>query len=160
MFGTYVKDSLKALPWLILLPIGAFILYIITIDPKNFNALFIVIGEKSFGVYIWEENGRDCMILSVIIAIIIHALCVIIIPAALGGANAASKKMQFYMGFFITLLFMVILPIVYTIGFGLDAAAFGVLIALHAVAFPVSFITGALFVTPAYARAFWFTYRK
>jgi hypothetical protein len=54
---------------------------------------------------------------------------------------------------------MLVIPIVPVGRSVVDGATFAILIALDALAFLIPFILGALFVSPAYRRAFWFAQR-
>ncbi|GMO69847.1 MAG: hypothetical protein Ta2A_18240 [Treponemataceae bacterium] len=152
MFGTYFKASLKALPWLLILPILVWAVYEFFVWPyieENgiFNEEFVVTGAK-------------LIIASVVIGFIVNFVLVMIIPAAVGGTNSGAKKAQFYVGFFANLLLTLLLPFIYINVFWVDGITAGVLIALHAFTFLVPFILSALFVAPAYARAFWFVNRR
>lgn len=156
MFGTYFKASLKALPVLLLFPIAVYVLYIITIDP-NYVQMY-TIAEGTFGELrlTWYANGPNFMLTSMIIAIITNLFFLMIIPSAIGGADPRSKKVEFYVGFFVNIFCTLLLPIIYFFVFGLDGATFGILIGLHTGSFLLPFILGARFVSPAYVRAFWF----
>jgi hypothetical protein len=83
-----------------------------------------------------------------------------IIPALFGGTASSTKKVQFYFGFFVNLFIALGLTIAYKYIFTMDGAFFGLTLALHIMGFMLPFIIGALFVAPAYARAFWFVDRN
>jgi hypothetical protein len=152
MFGTYFKASLKVLPWIVLLPLAAFVLH--------FPLLGQTFGTLDFLGKVWEETLRICMLWSCIAAVLAHLLFLLIIPCGIGGGNSGAKRAQFYVGFFITVAAAAAIPIFFTVAFGLSGGTLAKLILLHLIAYPIPFVCGALFVAPAYARAFWFTYRK
>jgi hypothetical protein len=158
MFGTYFKSSIKALPWLILVPVISYILYVFIFDP--YYVQIYTIGVKESVGESWYDAGPAFMLRSMIIAIIANFFFLMIIPSGLGGVDSDAKKKEFYTGFFINLILALGLPIVSFIEFGLDGATFGFLIGFHALYFLASFTAGALFVAPAYAGAFWFTDRN
>jgi hypothetical protein len=155
MFGTYFKSSLKALPWLVLLPVVSYLLYTFIFDP--YYVQIYTIGVKEFAGETWYDAGSAFMLRSMIIAMAVNFFFLMIIPPGIGGINSELKKKEFYLGFFINIILVLTLPIVSFILFGLDGATFSFLIGFHALYFLASFIAGAMFVSPAYARAFWFS---
>jgi hypothetical protein len=158
MFGTYFKSSIKALPWLILVPVVSYVLYVFIFDP--YYVQIYTIGVKESAGESWYDAGPAFMLRSMIVAIIANFFFLMIIPPGIGGVDSESKKKEFYTGFFINIVLALVLPIISFIEFGLDGATFGFLIGLHVLYFLASFTAGALFVAPAYARAFWFTDRN
>ncbi|MDR1159653.1 MAG: hypothetical protein LBK69_03405 [Syntrophomonadaceae bacterium] len=161
MFGTYFKSSLKALPWLVLLPVFVCALYIMVIDPQVIQ------------IYGWSENsthgewvngsdgvGIKYMNTGMAIAVAVNFLFLMVIPCAIGGTNSGTKRGQFYLGFFVNLALSLVIPFFWQSRFILDRLTFAILAGHCVVGFLLAFILGALFVAPAYARAFWFVNRR
>jgi hypothetical protein len=142
MFWVYVKDSIKALPWIILLPLASYVLY--------------MFGEGDGWWFLGVDSG---MLISMIAGIVSNLLFAMVIPAAGGGPNPDIKKSQFYLGFFVNLGLTLILPIVYYFVFFLDPATAAILVGLHVVFFVGPYLLAALFVTSAYKWDFWFFHR-
>jgi hypothetical protein len=161
VFGSYFKASLKALPFIVLLPIVICALYVYVVNP-NFVQLYTISDDMSHGVWVDESTGvdKDYIVRSMVTAGIVNFVLLMIIPCAIGGTNPGVKRALFYMGFFLTLALSLVFPIIYTYRFLLDGITNMILIALHIGGFLLPFILGALFVAPAYARAFWFVNRK
>jgi len=150
MFVTYFISSLKALAWLILLPVGFFILFLLVIDPYVIDEL--VFSDKDF--------TRTVFSVSMGISVALNFLFLMIIPAAFGGINPLAKKTQFYFGFFTNVILALVLSIIYKIYYTMDGGFFALTLGLHILGFILPFVLGALFVAPSYARAFWFTDRN
>jgi hypothetical protein len=166
MFGTFFKASLKALPFIVLVPLVTFTLYVLVIHGLIEEYLEV---NKT-----WLDLGRFFIMRDMAIAIAANLFFLIFIPCALGGLSPAAKRVQFYIGFFgnlaLSLLFPIVLCYWYTwVSNGIsesgymirvDNATFAIIAALHVIMFIVAFIAGARFVAPAYAKAFWFTDRS
>jgi len=105
-----------------------------------------------------NNEGLSWMIRIMVIAIITNFVFLMIFPALFGGIKAATKQKQFYFGFFINLILMLLIPILLYYKYGFNGPLLIAEIGLHALSFLVPFILGAKFVAPAYVRAFWFAY--
>jgi hypothetical protein len=154
MFGTYLKSSLGVLPWL-LMPVACYCLFIMGINPYYIQDY--TIAENVVG-FTWGPFAAESIGYSLIISIITHITFLLLIPTLIGGADALSKRFEFYIGFFINLAFTMSLPLYFTQTFGLDGTTFVILLVLHAFMFVITFIIASRFVSPVYRRAFWFTY--
>ena len=169
MFGTFFKTSLKALPFIVLVPLVTFTLYALVIHG--------LIEEYLEVNRIWLDFGRFFIMRDMIIAIVVNLIFLIFIPCALGGLSPAAKRLQFYIGFFCNLALSLVFPIILCYWYTwvqdgisdtgyisyiirVDNATFAIIVALHAIMFIVTFIFGARFVAPAYAKAFWFADRR
>jgi hypothetical protein len=97
--------------------------------------------------------------LGLITALVVNPILLLILPALFGGLDPRKKRAQFYTGFFVNLILMFAIPISQFFMFQLDGLTITLLIGIHALCLPVPFILGALFVSPAYRRAFWFAQR-
>jgi len=161
MFGTYFKDSWKALPWLVLLPIVVCVFYIYVMDPQ-FISIHGFSENQTYGEWTADGGGVGIKYVNIgmAIAIAVNLLFLMIIPCAIGGLNHGVKRAQFYIGFFVNLALSLAVPFFWQSRFILDRFTFGVLVAHCVVGFLVAYILGALFVSPAYARAFWFVDRR
>jgi hypothetical protein len=161
MFGTYFKSSLKALPFIILLPVIVCTLYIFVINPQ-FVQLYTTSDSSNHGTWVMEDEGvdKEYIVRSMVIAAGLNFLLLMIIPCAIGGTNSGVKKGLFYFGFFLDLALSLIFPIIYSYMFLLDGVTNAVLISLHIAGFLLPFVAGALFVAPAYSKAFWFVSRR
>jgi hypothetical protein len=125
-------------------------------------------GDEDFGDFaenVFEDDviyiyrwlyASDCFALSTIIAIIVNFVFLLVIPCALGGFDSGKKRFEFYLGFFMNLAGLITLPLVYYLFYELDTTTFVILIALHTISFPATYIIGSRFVSPAYKKAFWF----
>jgi len=151
MFWTYFKSSIKALPWIILLPVAAFVLYILLNNYSIEEDIFSSFDDTPVWFFVF---------INMLVAIVLNFLFLMIIPSAVGGINPSKKKGLFYLGFFVILCLSIIAPIIPTVYYGLETDLTIMLIGLHLLAFLVPYICGALFVAPAYARVFWFWERK
>jgi hypothetical protein len=160
MFFSYFKSSLRALPFIVLLPILMCVVYIYIINPQ-FVQLYTTSDDWSYGEWVAEDSGvdKEYIISSMIIAGISNFILVMILPCAIGGTNPKIKRGLFYTGFFLMLACSLIFPIIYTQRFLLDGMTNFILILLHIGGFLLPFILGSLFVSRAYARAFWFCNR-
>jgi len=150
MFWTYFTSSLKALAWLILLPVVLSILFFLFIEPYVIDEL--VYSDKDFT---WTV-----FLVSMCISIGANFFFLMIIPAAIGGINPSAKKTQFYLGFFTNVILALVLTIIYKIYFTMDVGFFFLTLGLHCLGFIVTFVLGARCVAPSYARAFWFMDRN
>jgi hypothetical protein len=171
MFGIFFKSSLKALPFIVLVPLLVSLLYITVIDPYG-GILIGGIGNEDVSEHQWQFEdsektffgfndhlGFQSIRKSMIIAIIVNFILLMIIPCALGGAHPGKKKGQFYFGFFVNLVICLAFPVYFNTIFVLDAATLFRLIVLHLLGFMLPYILGALFVAPACKKAFWFVNR-
>jgi hypothetical protein len=171
MFGTFLKSSLKALPFIVLVPLLVSLLYITVIDPYG-GILIGGIGSEDTSEHQWEFEdsektffgfsdhlGFQSIRKSMIFAIVVNFIFLMIIPCAFCGTAAGKKKAQFYLGFFVNLGICIGFPVYFNTIFVLDVGTLFRLIALHLAGFMVPFILGALFVAPAYKNAFWFINR-
>ena len=159
MFGTFFKASLKALPVLILFPILAFVIFSFGVDEYLTNeGIVYVIGDPAWNKYDGNGEGLSWMIRSMVIAIVTNFVFLMIIPALFGGINAPGKQRQFYFGFFVNLILMLLIPIFLHYQYAFNGPLLGIEVGLHALCFIVPFILGARLVAPAYVRAFWFAY--
>jgi len=152
MFGMFLKSSLWVLPWL-LLPVVCYVFFIIGIDPYYIQDYST--AERLAGFH-WGSFAEESARVSLIVALIVHILLLLIVPAAIGGADYRIKRIQFYIGFFINIALSFCLPLYYFLHFGLDGTTFGILIGMQTIMSLVTFIVGSRFVAPAYKRAFWF----
>ena len=148
MFGTFFKSSLKALPVLVLLPVLSFFIYELTAEYFMFN-IILNISWLGGGVLV-------LMRISMIMAIVINFVFVMIIPSAMYGLDSGAKRKQFYLGFFLNILLMLVIPIFIHIRFGFESLALVILVGFSLLSFLIPFIIGAKLVTPAYKRVFWF----
>jgi hypothetical protein len=157
MFGTYFKSSLKALPALVLSPILAFVLFAFAVDGYLSEEGYIIADNilwfKEYG-----GEGLSWMIAAMIIAIIVNFMLLMIIPAAIGGIDSGAKQKQFYLGFFINLAIMLLIPIFAHTYYAFNGLTLGILIGLCVLYFLIPFLVGARLVAPAYVRAFWFSH--
>jgi hypothetical protein len=172
MFGTFFKSSLKAMIPIVLLPLFTCVLYITVIDKYDTFLIEKYEGEKSdetyevgeFEVttfYYWNSKAFQAISTCMIIAAIVNFILLMIIPCALGGAHPGKKKAQFYFGFFINIAICLGIPI-YLFAFSPFMVSAGKSLILFALFFAGSllpYILGALFVAPAYKKAFWFINR-
>jgi len=158
MFGTFFKASLKALPVLLLFPVLTLIIFSFGVDEYLANeGVVYVLNDPSWNKYDGGE-GFSWMIRSMVVAIVINFIFLMIIPALLGGINAASKHKQFYFGFFVNLILMLLIPILLHNYYIFNGKLLGIEVVLHALSFLIPFLVGARLVAPAYVRAFWFKY--
>jgi hypothetical protein len=154
MFGTYLKQSLWTLPFIVLFPIVSFVLYVFVIEPYYIQ--YAMVGDE------WLDVGQNFLLFNIGLAVFANLLFLLIIPAipgADGGHNTSKKRAQFYIGLFANFGLMLIIPIIPVGRSVIDGVTFAILIALDALAFLIPFILGASFVSPAYRRAFWFAQR-
>jgi hypothetical protein len=161
MFGAFFKSSLKALPWLVLLPVFVCGFYIMVMEPQVIQ----VYGYSEDSTHGEWVNGSDgvgikYMEIGMAIAAAVNFLFLMIIPCAIGGTNSGVKRGQFYLGFFVNLALSLVIPFFWQSRFILDRLTFVILVGHCAVGFLLAFILGALFVSPAYTRAFWFADRR
>jgi hypothetical protein len=152
MFGLHLKQSIWTLPFIVLFPITSFVLYKFVIHPGH----IIQSAPIANG---WLDVGPYFLLFNISLAVFANFLFLLIIPAAAGGHNSRKKRAQFYVGFFVNLGLMLIIPIVPVGPYNLTGIIFAVLIALDTFAFLIPFVLGAMFVSPAYRRAFWFVQR-
>jgi hypothetical protein len=150
MFGTYLKQSLWTLPFIVLFPVGSYVLSRFLFEKYLWSAM---VNDLFIDFYL--DHGR----LGFIVALVINPLLLLILPALFGGLDPRKKRAQFYTGFFVNLTLMFVIPIFLFFMFQLDGLTITLLIGLHALYFLVPFVLGALFVSPAYRRAFWFAQR-
>lgn len=157
MFGIYFKSSLRALPILVLLPIVAFVVFVLINDVMSVQR-GIYLFETQIVEWYAEYNGegRMWMMAIMIVSILVNFLLLMIIPAAAGGIDPAVKQRQFYLGFFLNIALMLIFPIVIFVLYILNGTALFILFGLALFCFLLPFIIGARLVAPAYVRAFWF----
>jgi len=158
MFGTFFKASLKALPILILFPILALVIFAWGVDNYLASEGTVYVGNTSWDKYDGEGEGLLWMIRSMIIAIISNFIFLMIIPPLFGGIKASTKQKQFYVGFFVNLIFMLLIPIFLHSQYVFNGLLLGIEVVLHTLSFLFPFILGARFVAPAYRRGFWFAY--
>jgi hypothetical protein len=151
----YFTHSLLALLWLLLPVLAmAFCHGLVNIDAPLF---LDPISESQFLGEYWDTVESMWVLISMITAIAVNLLFLIIIPCLFGGMNGNAKHKQFLAGFIANLISGIGLPLFYYFVYGLDnATMWAELFPLHLVAFPVTFIAGSRFVTPAYRKAFWF----
>ncbi|MDR1363643.1 MAG: hypothetical protein LBJ35_06300 [Spirochaetaceae bacterium] len=154
MFGEYLKSSLGVLPWF-LLPVACYVLFIMGIDPYYIQ--YYTVAERVVG-FNWGIFAGESAVVSLIVAIVVNVNLLLIIPCAIGGANGEVKHFQFFLGFFTNIAISLVMPLYYKMNFGLDTTTFVILLVLHIFMFLVTFIIGSRFVSPAYKRAFWFTF--
>jgi hypothetical protein len=153
MFGTFFKASWKAVPWILILPLAVYAFYLWVIWPYvEMTGIY-----QDYGTVVFTSKF---FLISIVASIIVNLLFVMIIPAAIGGVNIGAKKVQFYIGFLVNLFLTFLFPIIYGTLFAIDVRTDSIIVALHAASFLLPFILGALFVAPAYARAFWFVNRN
>jgi len=160
VFGTFFKSSLKALPVLILLPIIAFLIFLFVVDghlsetgvmlPMEMAWLNVHLGGGGAGIA-WMRTIT-------IVTILANFLLLMIIPAAIGGLDPSAKQKQFYMGFFVNLIIMLLIPIIAHTRFVFNGSLLGVMIGLCALSSLVPFVIGSRLVAPAYIRPFWFSH--
>ena len=151
MFKVFFMSSIKSLIWLILLPIFSLLVYIF-----GFHNSGAMIGSQD-----WLDIGELSILISMIVAIVLNFIFLMIIPTCFGGINPTIKRRQFYFGFYANLILSIIFPIIYWRIFRLDSLLdFAIIIGIHIVGYILVFILGALFVAPAYRRAFWFVDRN
>jgi hypothetical protein len=154
MFGDYLKSSLGVLPWF-LLPIACYIFFIVGIDPYyiQYNTIAIRVDGLHWGAF-----AAESVLASLIVALVANVILLLIIPCAIGGGNANIKHFQFFLGFFTNIVISLGLPLYYKLTYGLDVQTLVILIVMHLVMLPVTFIIGSRFVSGVYRRAFWFTF--
>jgi hypothetical protein len=151
MFGDYFKSSLGVLPWL-LLPVVCYIFFIVGIDPY-----YIQYNTTTFDGSRWG-SAAESVLVSLIVALAVNVNLLLIVPCAIGGGNANVKHFQFFLGFFTNIAISLGLPLYYKLTYGLDVQTLVILIVMHLVMLPVTFIIGSRFVSGVYKRAFWFTF--
>jgi len=176
MFGTYFKQSLLTLPFIVIIPMVVCVVYIWKIDPYG----SIIIGgidtvEVTDNMWEMETTNEESFLgfsysnhesfkrvkISMLIAVLCNILFLLIVPCLFGGAVSRKKRAQFYLGFFVNIALSILLPIYFIMAFLLaNNTQLFVLIALHLAGFVLPFVLGALFVSPAYSRAFWFCNRR
>jgi hypothetical protein len=157
VFFTYFKRSLLALVWL-LLPFAA-MLFCHALVNAEAPLWWDPISESQFLGEYWDDVGVEffCLLISGLTAVAVNLLFLIIIPCSFGGQAAVPKRKQFFAGFITNLILGIGFAFFYYVIYGLDnMTMWAALFPLHLVAFPVTFIAGSRFVTPAYKRAFWF----
>jgi hypothetical protein len=166
MFGTFLKASLKALPVIVLIPLVTFTLYAMVIH--GFIQEYLDVNR------IWLDNGRFYILRNMCVAVAVNLVFLLIIPPAVGGLSPAKKRAEFYVGFFTNFALSMLFPIILCYWYvwvgsiisddmqkiRVDNATFAIIVGLHIVMFVVTFIVGALFVAPSYAKAFWFADRN
>jgi hypothetical protein len=155
VFFTYLKQSLLALVWLLLPVLAmAFCHGLVNIEAPLF--LDPISESQFFGEY-WDTVESMWIVLSMIAAIAVNLLFLIIIPCLFGGMDAGVKRRQFLAGFVANLILGTSLPLFYYFVYGLDnVTMWAELFPLHLIAFPVTFIAGSRFVSPAFRKGFWF----
>ena len=187
MFITFLKSSWKALPFLVLFPVLSYIVFALLVN-DHFNTGRLYVGNEAWLPAInsdevdwgflgegldedlgWDldgglnerrnDEGNTWMMYTMIAAIAVNFILLMILPAAIGGIDPRSKKALFYLGFFINLILMLLIPIFAYTKYLFDPLSLCIMIALYAVSFLLPFILGARRVAPAYVRAFWFYYR-
>jgi hypothetical protein len=161
MFGTYFKSSLRALPFLVLLPVAVCALYIYVINPQ-FAQLYTTSDSDTHGTWIMEDQGvdKEYIVRSMVIAGALNFILLMIFPCAIGGTKSGVKKGLFYLGFFLNIAASLVFPMIYTNRFLLDGTTNAILIALHTAGFLLAFVLGSLFVARDYAKSFWFVSRR
>ena len=152
MFFTFFKSSVKALPVLVLVPILMFTLFALVVD-GFMSDQGLILAEPE-----WYSDGLTWIGTVMAISVLVNFILLMIIPAAIGGLNARSKQVQFYLGFFINLALMLLIPVIAHMIYMFNGLTLGILIALCSLGFLVTFIVGSRFVAPAYVRAFWFSH--
>ncbi|MDR0553441.1 MAG: hypothetical protein LBG76_01390 [Treponema sp.] len=150
MFGTFLKQSVKTLPFVVLFPLVSYVLSRFLFEDYLYGS---AVNDLFIGFYL------NYGMIGFIIALVINPVLLLFLPALAGGLDPAKKRGQFYTGFFADITLMLLIPIILFFMFALDGLTITLLIGLHALCFPVPFVMGALFVSPAYRRAFWFTQR-
>ncbi|GMO17286.1 MAG: hypothetical protein Pg6A_03610 [Termitinemataceae bacterium] len=154
MFGTYLKQSLGVLPWL-LIPIACCVLFVLGLDPyyvQEYGFAERVVGN------LWGEFASQSAYVTLAIALAVNINLLLVIPCTIGGADGTAKHFQFFLGFFSSIALSFCIPLYFKMAYGLDTGTFGILIVLDLLSFLVTFIVGSRFVSPTYRKAFWFTY--
>lgn len=160
MFGTFFKASLKALPVLVLLPIIAFTVFLFLID-GHFAATGAMLSMESAWLNVnfgGGGAGLAWMRTVMLITMLVNFVLLMIIPSAIGGLDPGAKQKQFYLGFFLNLAIMLLIPIVAHTRFVFNGSLLGALIGLCALSSLVPFVVGSRLVAPAYIRPFWFSH--
>jgi hypothetical protein len=158
VFGTFFKSSWRALPVLVLSPLVAFVVFLFVVDGAwGMDGRVWAVEMSWFSVDLGGGGvGRAWMTAIVIVAAGINFVLLMIIPAAAYPLDAGAKKKQSYLGFFVNLSVMLIVPIVAHTRFAFNPLLFGSMIGLCALSFAIPFVAGSRLVAPAYKRAFWF----
>ena len=152
MFGTFLKQSLWVLPWL-LMPVICYVFFVTGLDPyyiREYSWAERVVGNH------WGQFAEESARVSLIVSLAINVFLLLIGPSAIGGAEPRIKRIQFYIGFFINIAISFCLPLYYFLHFGLDGTTFGIMIGMQIVMSLATFIIGSRFVSSAFKRAFWF----
>jgi hypothetical protein len=183
-FGDLLKGSLWTLPWIFLLPLAAIVLEISVFNRDGIN--FSVVGSTN-EVTVWDEEGweldesdyadegedmpdeeggthsilalgKNLIVVLLLAAIVVNLFLLLLIPCSFGGLDPATKRVQFYIGFFINIGLAVIVPLLFFRFSGFFYMAPGylpVMWLLFGVAYFLPFFLGSRFVARAFRKAFW-----
>ncbi|MDR3357208.1 MAG: hypothetical protein LBO04_08515 [Spirochaetaceae bacterium] len=182
-FGDLLKGSLWTLPWIFLLPLAAILLEVSVFNRDGIN--FSVVGsneaaiwnEESWGLdesdYADDEDmpdekggvysilalGKNLIVVLLLAAIAANLFLLLLIPCSFGGLDPATKRAQFYIGFFINIGLAVVVPLLFfylSKFFYMAPGYFPVMVLLFVVAYVLPFVIGSRFVARAFRKAFWF----
>jgi len=158
MFYIFLKSSLKALAFIVLLPVIAFALFMFVVDQymSMQGYVYSIVGTWERAELRGNGEGLVWMLVITIFSILMNFLFVMVLPAATGDLDSKVKKTQFYIGFIANVVFMLLIPAVLSLLYQFNFLLTVVLAGLCVMSFIFAFIVSAKFVAPGYRRAFSF----
>jgi len=158
MANIFLISSLRALAFIVLMPVVAFALFMFVVNQHMsiMGYVYSVLGTWESAALHGNGEGLVWMLVIMIFSILMNFLFVMVLPAIVGGLDSKVKKTQFYIGLITNSVFVILIPAVLSLLYQFNHLLTIVLTGLCAMSFILAFIVSAKFVAPGYRRAFSF----